>query len=118
MIEVMEIVAIPNEEIYPPKEKYQVCVGQNWFFLINSQARKIYRPHLKICQIDYHFLRQDSYICCSRLFEYSAIAHYRKLGVLSKSTAQGIIETLDSARTLTPEQIDKIKESLRSQIGE
>jgi hypothetical protein len=114
MIEIMEIVAIQNEEIYPPKEKYHVCVYQNGFFLINSQARKIYRPHLKIHQTDYRFLKQDSYICCSRIFEYPTINHYRKLGILSKSTAQGIIETLDSARTLTPEQIDKIKESLRS----
>jgi len=116
MIEVMEIVAIQNEEIYPPKEKYHVCVYQNWFFLINSYARKIYRPHLKIRQTDYRFLRQDSYISCSRIFEYATIDNDRKLGVLSKSTAQEIIAILDSARTLTPEQIDSIKESLKSQI--
>jgi hypothetical protein len=116
MIEVMEIVAIQNKEIYPPKEKYHVCVYQNWFFLINSHARKIYRPHLKIRQTDYRFLRQDSYISCSRIFEYATIDNDRKLGVLSKSTAQEIIATLDSARTLTPEQIDRILESLKSKI--
>jgi len=117
MIEVMEIVAIQNEEIYPPKEKYQVCVYPNWFFLINSQARKIYCPHVKIAQTDYRFLRQDSYICCSRIFEYATIDNSRKLSVLSQSTAQEIIATLDSARTLTPEQIDCIKESLKSKIS-
>ncbi|MEN8216484.1 MAG: hypothetical protein ABFS56_08925 [Pseudomonadota bacterium] len=71
---------------------------------------------LKIRQADYRFLRQDSYICCSRLFEYGT--SYRKLGVLSKQTAQQIIETVDSARTLTPEQIDGIKSSLRNKIGQ
>ena len=40
MIEIMEIVAIQNEKVYPSKEKYHVCVYQNWFFLINSQAEK------------------------------------------------------------------------------
>jgi len=118
MIEVMDIVAIRHDEIYPPKEKYNVCISQGLFFVINSNDRKIYRPSLKIRQADYRFLRQDSYLCCSRLFEYGTIDSYRKLGVLSKQTAQQIIETVDSARTLTPEQIDGIKSSLRNKIGQ
>lgn len=112
MIEVMDIVAIQNNEIYPPKEKYNICIHPGWFFVINSNDRKIYRPNLKIRQADYPFLRQDSYICCSRVFEYDTIDRYRKLGVLSKQTVQEIIEILDSARTLTPEQIHCIKNSL------
>ncbi|MEN8216483.1 MAG: hypothetical protein ABFS56_08920 [Pseudomonadota bacterium] len=48
MIEVMDIVAIRNDEIYPPKEKYNVCISQGLFFVINSNDRKIYRPSLKI----------------------------------------------------------------------
>jgi len=58
----MEIVAIRNDEIYPPKEKYNVCISQGLFFLINSNDRKIYHSNLKIRQADYRFLRQDSYI--------------------------------------------------------
>jgi hypothetical protein len=118
MIEVMEIVAIQNDEIYPPKEKYNVCIYPDWYFVINSNDRKIYRPNLKIQQAGYPFLRQDSYICCSRVFAYDAINTYRKLGVLSKQTAQEIIETVDSVRTLTSEQIDCIKSSLINKVSQ
>lgn len=112
MIEVMDIVAFQNNEISPPKEKYHICIRNGWFFVINSSERKMYRPHLKILQTDYSFLRQDSYICCSRIFIYDTIDPYRKLGVLLKPTVQQILQTVESANTLTPEEKDYIKDSL------
>jgi hypothetical protein len=117
MIEVLDIVAIQNDEVLPPKEKYHVCIHEEWFFVINSNARKMYDPHLKIQQLDYTFLRQDSYICCSRIFSFSQ-PKYRKLGILSPSTAQDIIQTVESALTLTLEEKDDIKKSLSNRINE
>jgi hypothetical protein len=70
-------------KVFRRKTLTSICVYQNWFFLINSYARKIYRPHLKIHQTDYRFLRQDSYISCSCIFEYATIDNDRKLGVFS-----------------------------------
>ena len=73
---------------------------------------------MKIHQTDYRFLRQDSYICCSRIFEYATIDHYRKLGVLSKSTAPEIIATLNSARTYPVTQVEIIIEQQATQVAQ
>lgn len=85
-VEIGEILLIENNEIYPPKKKFSVCVciSPNYFFLINSENRAFYKC-TPIRQSEHPFLSHDSFISCVRPFLYSEeqIANAKRKGSLS-----------------------------------
>jgi len=66
--QISEVYIIDVSKILPHcKTKYCICIttGINKYFLINSENRKMYDT-FKINVSDYSFLKQDSYVGCSK----------------------------------------------------
>ena len=114
-IEAGGIYLIYNDDVNQPKAKFSVCVcvHERWFFLINSEDRKIY-DCIPIYKADYGFLKHDSFISCSRKFIYSLdrLRASKFQGLISQKSATEIISKVKSSKTLERGAIKQIIESL------
>lgn len=110
------ILLIDNQEIYPPKKKINVCVcNDKKFFLLINSANRVKYDCLHIKKSDYpSFLQHDSYISCSRTFNYNEtiIKTSKKLGCLSKTDLQRVLDKITNSHTLDKITIKQVAHSL------
>lgn len=118
-VEIGEILLIENNEIYPPKKKFSVCVciSPNYFFLINSENRAFYKC-TPIRQSEHLFLSHDSFISCVRPFLYSEeqIANAKRKGSLSFKELRVLLDFIEQNASFAEKEtvIAAIKEYLNT----
>lgn len=118
-VEIGEILLIENNEIYPPKKKFSVCVciSPNYFFLINSENRAFYKC-TPIRRSEHPFLSHDSFISCVRPFLYSEeqIANAKRKGSLSFKELRVLLDFIEQNASFAEKEtvIVAIKEYLNT----
>lgn len=108
-----DVVWVYHRDIYPQKHKMDVCVcaERGWFFLINSENRKIY-DCVPILKAHHRFLKHDSFVSCSRVFAPQKSELGKKIGTISCVVMQEMLERVQVSETLEQEKIDVITRSI------
>ncbi len=106
-LKVGDVVLYFNKDILPTKKKLAVCVYNNFncnkkvgLLLINSENRKMYHCAGPFQRIRYRFLRLDSYVSCSRLFEVYFTQVEKIVGSMNEEDMGKIYENVKTSKTL------------------
>ena len=110
-----------QHSIYPPKYKMHLCVHKEeqaaWFFLINSENRVGYHCTEALLASRYAFLKHNSFISCSHIFqEFSNNPTIKLLGYLDQEDLQKVLEKTKTAKTLSPQDKQMISSALLPKI--
>lgn len=91
-----------NKYMYPPKDKFHLCINEKMYFLINTKPA-IYS--YIITPEDCSFLTHDSHINCGSI-RIEPIKHFNiiKKEQLSKRALLGLIKKVECVPTLTKNQ--------------
>lgn len=102
-----------HNDVYPQKHKMDVCVcaQRGWFFLINSENRKMY-DCVPILKAHHRFLKHDSFVSCSRVFAPEKGELGKKIGTISREVMQEMLVRVQVSETLEQEKIEMITMSL------
>lgn len=119
MPKIGDVILYFNEDIFPQKRKYAVCVystssyqGKIGLLLINSKNRKDYHCVGPFYKREYKFLKWDSYVSCSRLFEMSPIQIEKIVGYMCKEDMGRIYEKVKTSKTLVKRHKELILKSV------
>lgn len=114
-LKIGDVFLIHNDEIYPPKKKLSICVcsTKNLFLLINSKDRIGYEC-VTVKNLDYSFLKHDSFVSCSRVFTHntSIIKKSKPIGSLSANDLRRIKERVMNSDVLSKKDIELIIKNL------
>jgi len=118
--EVGDVFLIPNNAIYPPNKKFSICVcaANNLFFLINSENREKY-DCIAITRSDNSFLQHDSFVSCSRVFNYHifVIKKSKFIGAISNADLTRIVDKVASSEVLSENKIGLITKNLNTRLN-
>lgn len=105
-VEIGEIFYAFNKDMHKPKTKYHLCLGEKYYFVINTQSHTY---DLEITPEDCPLLSYNSYIKCDQLFvepiENFTIIRKEELSINALNL---LIEKVKLSPTLTGMQIKNI----------
>jgi len=118
MIKPGDVFWVYHRDIYPQKHKMDVCVcaKRGWFFLINSEYRKMY-DCVPILKVQHRFLKHDSFVSCSRVFAPEKSELGKKIGTLARGVMEEMLARVQVSETLEQGKIEVISMSLMRAIG-
>ncbi len=111
-----------NQEI--GKNKFHIYIGSSefthHFFLINSEARDIYKPHHPIfinkdTDQQYAFLKKESFIGCKDIFEVKEINNHQKTERLSYDDMKAMIKLHEKCSIAQRDMVEYINYYLESE---
>ena len=115
MFDIGTVIYLYTDKIFPPKNKYMVCVSLGKCFLcINTENRKMYEC-LKIEKKHNPYLKYDSYIACNTLFKFEPweIKSSQRVGSLGYKDLKALYDHIKNhVRTLSRVDKDRILASL------
>jgi hypothetical protein len=119
-----DIIFIHDDDIARPKTKLHICICPDRRRFLRINSRPLYPPHHPLTQAANPFLDHDSYVELQSLCWHShprlIAAMQRKsnpIGRLSAAEISALIVAVSSVPTLTPEQIELIREMLEPFAG-